>query len=510
MDMILTGIVDALTFSNIVFIMLGVMLGILVGAIPGLNGPMAITLAVPITYFMSPVTAIAFLIGINKGGSFGGSIAAVLLNTPGAPEAAATCFDGYPLAKQGKGIKAIKVALYSSVFGDGFSTLLVIFVAAPVASVALRLGPPEVCSIIIFSLTLIAALESDSLAKGVLSAAGGMLLSTVGMDPVTSLPRLTLDFYQLDSGFSVATIGVGLLALSELIVQGEEMKTSGRAVRVEEPRAPEGSDRKVTLREFLRTVPTLFRSSSIGCFVGMLPGLGATIAAFLAYGVAKKFSKNPETFGTGNLIGVAAPESANNAVGGSALIPLFSLGIPGNIASAILIGAFILHGITPGPLMFAEHGRTVYAIYGSMIIGNILNLACGYIGLSFFVKILSAPRAILYPILISICISGAYIADGSLFAVGTMITFAFLGYFIKKLRFSFVSLIIGFVLGPLFELSLQQTLIMSEMDITIMLRRPVSCIFIIITVLSIIRITWKKMRRTPGVNPHLSQQTDLS
>jgi len=224
MDMILTGIVDALTFSNIVFIMLGVMLGILVGAIPGLNGPMAITLAVPITYFMSPVTAIAFLIGINKGGSFGGSIAAVLLNTPGAPEAAATCFDGYPLAKQGKGIKAIKVALYSSVFGDGFSTLLVIFVAAPVASVALRLGPPEVCSIIIFSLTLIAALESDSLAKGVLSAAGGMLLSTVGMDPVTSLPRLTLDFYQLDSGFSVATIGVGLLALSELIVQGEEMK----------------------------------------------------------------------------------------------------------------------------------------------------------------------------------------------------------------------------------------------------------------------------------------------
>jgi len=491
MEVILAGFLDTFTLTNILFIFMGVAMGVLVGAVPGLNGPMAIALAVPMTYYMSPLAAIVFLIGINKGGTYGGSIAAILLNTPGTPEAAATCYDGHPLAKQGKGEKALKMALYASIFGDTFSDFVLILVAAPIAVVALKMGPPEILAVIIFALTIIAGLEAKQLVKGLVGAALGIFFASVGMDPNTASPRLTFGLLELENGISLMALGIGTLALSEVLVQ-LEAKGGAQDTIFELDKTQKKEDRHISLREFRGVLRTLTRSSLIGTAMGALPGLGAVIASFLGYGAAKRASKDPDSFGKGNIEGIAAAEAANNAVIGSNLIPLFTLGIPGNVASAMLIGAFIIHGIIPGPLMFEEHGRLVYGIYGSMLVANVLNLFIGAIGLRIFVRVLSIPRNIIYPVIIFICLTGAYIADNSLFAVGMMICFAVLGYFMKKLEFSFVTFIIGFVLGPMFEMSLQQTLIMSRNNILIMFQRPIALVFIVFTVVFI----WRVVRRS--------------
>ncbi len=490
MDVVIAGFLDTFTLGNILFIFLGIAMGIVVGAVPGLNGPMAIALAVPMTYYMSPLAAIAFLVGINKGGTFGGSISAILLNTPGTPEAAATCFDGHPLAKKGKGEKALKMALYASVFGDTFSDIILILVAAPIAVVALKMGPPEIFAVIVFALTIIAGLEAKQLVKGLIGAGLGIFFASVGMDPNTATPRLTFGLWDLENGISLMALGIGTLALSEVLVQLEE-KLTAQAEQFQLNKQKQQADRRVSLREFRGVFRTLVRSSLIGSAMGALPGLGAVIASFLGYGAAKRASKDPDSFGRGNIEGVAAAEAANNAVIGANLIPLFTLGIPGNVASALLIGAFIIHGVTPGPLMFEEHGRLVYGIYGGMLVGNVLNLLVGAIGLRIFVRVLSIPRSIIYPVIVFICLTGAYIADSSLFAVGVMIFFAVLGYFMKKLEFSFVTFIIGFVLGPMFEMSLQQTLVMSRNNIFIMFQRPIALAFVLLTIVFV----WRVVRR---------------
>lgn len=491
MDIILAGFLDTFTPSNLSFIFIGISLGVFVGAVPGLNGPMAIALAVPMTYYMSALAAIAFLVGLNKGSTYGGSISAILLNTPGAPEAAATCFDGYPLAKQGKGEKALKIALYSSVFGDTFSDIVLILVAAPIAVVALKMGPPEILSVIIFALTIIAGLESKDMIKGIIGAALGIFFASIGMDPSTATPRLTFSFYELENGISLMALGIGLLALSEVMVQLEERGVGGgNMLRLDH--TLKKADRTISFGEFRGVLRTLFRSSVIGTAMGALPGLGAVIASFLGYGAAKRASKDPDSFGKGNIEGIAAAEAANNAVIGSNLIPLFTLGIPGNVASAMLIGAFIIHGVTPGPLMFEENRQLIYGIYGGMMVANVFNLLVGAIGLRFFIKVLSVPRSIIYPIIILICMTGSYISENSFFGVGVMICFAVLGYFMKKFEFSFVTFIIGFVLGPMFELSLQQTLILYKNNIFIMFHRPVPLAFLMITSVFI----WRVSRRS--------------
>jgi len=486
MEQVLAGFTDVFTLGNIVYIALGITMGTFVGAVPGLNGPMAIAIAVPLTFFMSPLAAIAFLVGINKGGTYGGSISAILLNTPGAPEAAATCFDGYPLARQGKAEKALKMALYASVFGDTFSDLVLIMVAAPIALVALKMGPPEITAVIIFALTIIAAVSGRSLLKGFIAAAFGIFVSCVGLDPVTATPRLCMGFIELQNGIPLMAIGIGMLALSEVLIQIEGYASSPTE-SISLTKGVKKEDRIVSLQEFKSCLKTMLRSSIIGTIMGALPGLGATVASFIGYGAAKRASKNPEKFGKGTIEGVAAAEAANNAVVGANLIPLFTLGIPGNVAAALLIGAFMIHGITPGPLMFQEHGRLIYGIYGAMLVANFLNLTIGSFGLKLFARVVRIRKQIIYPVITMFCITGAYIADNSLFAVALMIIFAILGYFMKKLDFSFVTFIIGFVLGPMFELSFRQTLILSKNNPLILLSHPISLGFLILTAFSI----WK-------------------
>jgi putative tricarboxylic transport membrane protein len=488
MEQILLGLNDAFTLNSIIYIVMGVTLGIVVGAIPGLGHITATAVVIPMTFVMGPLAAIALLLGISKGAQYGGSISAILLNAPGTPEAAATCFDGYPLAKAGKGEKALKIALYSSVFGDVFSDIVLIGVAAPIAMVSLKMGPPEMTMVIALALTVIAAFTGDSLLKGLTAASLGIFFSCVGMDPVSGTPRLTMGVLELEKGMPIVALFIGMLALPEIIAQigqtGSAESGESISLRKDSPKA----DRTVSWSEFKSVIRTLFRSSLIGTGVGALPGLGVTIAAFLGYAAAKRASRNPETFGKGNIEGVAAAESANNAVIGANLIPLFTLGIPGNLGAALLIGAFMIHGVTPGPLMFQENGRLIYGIYGTLIIANFFNLIVGYFGLRFFARLLKVPNSIIFPVIVLFCITGVLISDLSLLAVGVMIGFTVLGYLLRKLKFSFITFIIGFILGPIFELSLRQSFIMSDNSPVIFLTRPISLVFLILTAVSIWRL----------------------
>lgn len=482
MDIILAGIQGAMNFATFAYVGVGVFVGLLVGSVPGLSAPMAIALCVPLTYYMPPVAAIGFLIGINKGGFFGGSISATFINTPGTAEAAATALEGYPLAKQGKALRAIKMALYASAFGDIFSTLLLFIVAAPIAGAALKMGPSEICALIMLSLTMIAILEAGDICKGLVAAALGMFISTVGMDPVVGEGRLTFNIYQLEAGIPMIPMCIGLLALSELFAQTEglfrgfrpsaDTATDSDIAQVFSSPRPE--DNRITFKEYIAHWKTMLRSSCLGSLVGALPGLGAAIAAFLAYGVARNSSKHPEEYGKGSLEGIAAAESANNAVVGSSLIPLFTLGIPGNMASAIMIGAFVLHGVTPGPLMFEQHGEMIYGVYATMIVSNILLILLGLFCIRIFARMLSAPKNILMPVIMLICMLGAYMSESSIFAVGLMIFFGIVGYIMKKVNFSFICVIVGYILGPTFELSFQQTIITFYHKPELLLARPIT------------------------------------
>ena len=484
----LAGLADALSFLNLLYVFLGVGLGIIVGGIPGLSGPIAIAVTVPLTYFMPTVGAIGFLVGINKGACFGGSISAILINTPGAAEAAATTFDGYPLTQKGKSLLALRIALCSSVFGDVFSTALLILVAGSIAQFALKLGPVEQTSILLLALTLIAALESESFLKGIIAACFGLLIACVGMEPVTYMPRFSFGLYQLENGISIAALCLGLLAMSEIVRQSVTSQKSGDGGAGDAADCLAELDKDANRLHFAhikRIFPTWIKSSIFGSLIGICPGLGSSVAAFLAYGIAKKRAKPDEKFGEGEIKGIAAPESANNAVVGSSLIPLFTLGIPGSVAASLMIGAFVIHGITPGPLMFEEHARSVYGIYGSMIVACVACLMLGMFAAKSFCKVLRVPRQFLYSTILFTCILGAFVLNSSDFDVYVAAVFTVVGLLIKLTKFSFVAVIIGFVLGEMLELSLQQTMIASHMNILILFERPISCFFTCIGLLFI-------------------------
>ncbi len=473
MDMFLSAFLSGFTPSVLLFVAAGVAVGIVVGAIPGLGGGMAIAIATPLTFTMPPVMAIGFLLGIMKGANYGGSLSSVLLNTPGDAAAVATTFDGYPMAQQGRGMKAIKMSLFASVFGDIATTLLLIMVAGPIAGVALKLGPSEMGALVIFALTIIAALESASLCKGILAAALGMLISTVGLDPVGGNPRLTLGIYQLEGGIRLIAMAIGTMAMAELIIQSEKKpdpECGNAAAMVSFSDRPE--DRDLSFGEFIRHWKTLLRSTGIGAGIGALPGIGAAVAGFLAYGTAKSASDDPDSYGKGNIDGVAAPESANSAVVSASLIPLLTLGIPGSVMAAMLIGAFMIQGVTPGPLMYENQPEMIYGIYGTLISGNLLLLVIGLFSIRYITRVLCVPAVYLMPCIMFVCMLGAYMETGTVFPVVSMGALAIFGYFLKKLRFSFVCVIVGFILGPLLELYVQQVVIGADGDWLSVISRP--------------------------------------
>lgn len=480
MDVILAGIAGAFAPLNLAFIVLGVTLGIGVGAIPGMSAPMAIAIAVPLTYAMSPVTAIAFLLGVHKGGEYGGAISSILINTPGEVSSALTALDGYPLAKQGKPRKALLMSLYASVAGDVFADLVLILSAAPIAIWALRMGPPEILAVLVFAFAFIAGLLGRSFAKGLLALALGLLLATVGLDIETGGERLTFGVLELLDGIPLVAVGIGVLALGEIWVQLEEHFRRGAASAAAPVRLGSLAEDGLSWRELRGCWRAILRGSVIGTAVGALPGLGASVAAFLAYGAERRASRVPQEFGTGKLEGIAAVESANNAVIGSSLIPLLTLGIPGSATAALIVGAFLIHGITPGPFVFQQNATVVYGLFASLMLANVANLAIGNLGLRFFALFLGVPRPIILGVATLLCVTGAYVSTGSLFGIGIVLCFGALGYAMRKLDVPYIVFLIGFVLGPMFERALRNTVNLFDDPVTLALEHPLLPVLVVL------------------------------
>jgi len=484
-DVFLLGAQDAFSLTAIGAVICGIVLGYLVGVLPGLSRPAALAIAVPITYYLSPVSAIAFLVGVTKASTAGGATGAIMLNTPGEPSSAATCFDGYPLARAGHATKALKVALYASVFGDIVATLVLIALAKPLATFALKMGPMEMTSVMIFALTFIAALSGKSLLKGLIAGIFGIFLSTVGLDPESATPRLTFGMIELWDGVPLVAATVGMLAFTEMLVQGESyltrLKTTGKMPELVKPR---GSD--LSWREIARIIPTTIRSTGIGVAAGVIPGLGPTIGAFLSYAVAKKSAKPGDRFGKGEIKGVAATEAADNAVLPASLIPLFAIGLPGSVSAAILVSAFMIHGVIPGPLIFEQHPRLMYGIYVSMIIASICMLLVGRVGLHVFAKIGNVPLTIIIPVVMVLCMMGSFLEKHILFSVYMMVMLGILGYFMQRYGYSVVTFLIGFVVGPIFELSLRQSIIVSNRQPGLILDHPIAIAFLAMAAIAIL------------------------
>ncbi|RLA79816.1 MAG: C4-dicarboxylate ABC transporter permease [Deltaproteobacteria bacterium] len=495
MEQFLIGLKLMLTWHNVMFALLGVAVGIFVGSIPGLTVTMATALMVPLTFQMDPIPAIAMLLGVYKGGMFGGSISAILINAPGTPAASATVLDGFPMTQKGQALKALKMALYASVTADTLSDVVLILVAPPLARLALRFGPPEIFSLVLFSLTIIAAVSGRSLIKGLLAATLGVLFATVGMDPVAGTSRFTFGYVEMLKGIGLLPMLIGLFAVSEVLIRVEaEVKEGIKGIFIKDSDRPE--DRRVSWVEFRRCLRTILRGTALGTFLGAIPGIGSTITAFLNYGMAQRASKHPERFGQGELEGVAAAESGNSAVCGATLIPLLSLGIPGDIVTAVLLGAFMIQGIAPGPTMFQEHGRVIYALFVGLMVCNLGNLLIGSLSVRAARSVLRIPQKVLYPTILLLCFVGTYAIDNSLFDVQAMFFFGILGYVMRKFDYPLAPLLIAFVLGPMLENALRQALIMSEGDIGIFISRPISLGFLLLTVLTVSLIAFRIWRRT--------------
>jgi putative tricarboxylic transport membrane protein len=382
------------TFQNLLVVAAGLFIGITIGAIPGLNVPMIVALLLPITFYMPPVAGISLLLGVYKGGTYGGSISAILINTPGAPAAAATCLEGYPMAKQGKAGKALRASIYGSVIGEFISDVVLISIAAQIAKVALKFGPTEKFSLVVFALCTIGVVSSEHKLKGIAAAVFGIFFRTIGSDPISGSSRFTMGIFDLIGGIPFLPHLIGLFAVSEFFVQIEK-KISGGKRDVIAPVSKKPEDNRVSWKEFKANIVTIIRSTLIGIGVGALPGSGSAISAFVSYGAAKNASKKPEEYGKGSLEGVFAAETGNNAVTGGALIPLLTLGIPGDAITAIMLGAFLVHGLIPGPDLFVKSGTVIYAVFIGLVVANILHFFIASLGLRLFTKLLSVSRAVL-------------------------------------------------------------------------------------------------------------------
>ncbi len=497
MDILLEAALTILEPANLAVLLLAVVAGIVIGAIPGLTVNMAVALAVPFTLTMSATPSILMLLALYCAGIYGGSISAILINAPGTPGSAATSIEGYELGKRGMAGKALKMAVLASVYGGLFSVLVLILVAPQLASFALRFGPSEMAALLVFALTIVAVLSTGSMLKGLLAAAIGMVLATVGADPMVAVPRFTFGNFSLFDGLQLIPLLIGLFALSEMFVQAEKGFRS--RIEMTDIRGADREANRITRDDLRRSAVPIVRSGFLGVFVGMLPGLGASIATFLGYAETRRASKEPHRFGKGAIEGVAASESANNAVTGSTLIPLLALSIPGDSVTAILLGALLIQGVTPGPLIFSTNPSIVYTIYLALLAVNLVIAVVALFAIRPMAMVLKIPKTILYPIILVLCVAGSYVIRNDITDVYVMLGGGVLGYVLRVFGVPVAPLLIAFILTPPFEESLRQALIRSEGSPLVFLTRPISAFFLALAALAIF-FTWRRSR-TAGAVP---------
>lgn len=468
----------------------GTFMGLVFGSLPGLTATMGVALLVPLTFSFPTVHALGMMLGVYVGGIAGGAVAAVLLNIPGTPSAVVTTIDGYPMAQKGQAAKALGWAATASFFGGFISWLLLATVAPQVAKVALRFGPPEYAALALFGLMIIASVSGKSLIKGVISGLIGVWLATFGVDPIMGDLRFTFGNVNLMSGIAVMPALIGFYAIPQILRGLSEEQT------MEMHTKPLNLSNFIpTLKEVWRHKLNIVRSSIIGTIIGIIPATGGNIASFIAYDQAKRFSKQPEEFGNGCPDGVIASEAANNGVTGGALIPLLTLGIPGDSVTAVLLGGLMIHGLRPGPELFTKTPHIVMGIFTTLLIANFFMWLIQSVGIKFFVRILKIPNYFLAPMLVVLAVVGSYALRNSLFDVWITLLLGLFGYLMLQGGFPMAPTVLGLVLGPMLESELRRSLILSGGDWTVFFTRPISAVFIGLSLLIALTVAVKSFKK---------------
>jgi putative tricarboxylic transport membrane protein len=465
----------ALEPMNLVLCFLGCVIGTFVGVLPGLGPAAAIALILPVTFKLSPVQALIMLGGIYYGTMYGGSTTSILINVPGESASVVTCLDGYQMAKKGRAGPALGIAAFGSFIAGTFGAIMIMLLAPPLSGFGLKFGPPEFVGLVFMGFTMVTYLSSGSMVKALAMAALGLLISSIGTDIVTGRERFTLGITTLAGGFEIVPIIMGLFGISEVLLNIEKTATKQDILQ---------SNIKgllPTKQDWKDSAGPIARGSVFGFFLGLIPGGGTTISSFISYALEKKIAKHPENFGKGDIRGVAGPETANNAVVMGNFIPLLTLGIPCNAVIAILLGALMIHGVSPGPRLMIDHPQLFWGVVGSMYIGNVMLLILNLPLIGLWIKVLKIPIAFLYPFIFLFCLIGAYTGGNNIQDVYIMIIFGILGYVMKKYGYDPAPLILAFILGPMFEKAFRQSLIISDANPIIFLTHPICAIFLLIS-----------------------------
>lgn len=484
-DAILTGFFGVMEPINLLLVVVGTIIGMFVGSMPGLSATMAIALLLPLTFPLAPASGLCLLASLYMGAMYGGSISAILLRTPGTPAAAATILDGYPMAQQGRAGKALGISLVASFIGGLISSIALMTIAPLLGQVALQFGPVELFAVAVLGLTIIASLSRGSTILGLLSGTFGALIAMVGMDNITGFPRFTFGNINLFGGVSFIVALIGLFSIPQAIRLIEKKDDPNRKAVVNSI-----TDRMLpTWVEFKGMFVTMVRSGFIGVFTGLIPGTGGDTACWFGYNEAKRFSKHKEKFGTGYPEGVAAAEAANNAVVGGSLIPTISLGIPGSSSAAVLMGGLMVHGIMPGPTLMTEHADVTYTLIWAILIANIAMLFVGLLMTRMSIYVTRVKDTIMAPMIIVLCVIGSFSINNSIFDVGLMLAFGLLGYVMDKLNIQTAPMVVGLILGNLLNVSLHQSLLISDGSWKIFVTTPISAVLLAIALISILQCT---------------------
>ena len=470
---LLDGFSVALQGWNLLWCLVGVTLGMFVGIMPGLGPIATMAMLIPITYTMTAVESIIMLSGIFYGAMYGGTITSVLINVPGEGASVITCIDGYQMTKQGRAGTALGVAAIGSFVGGTVAVLGLTFLGPVLAKFALKFGPPEFFCFILLGMTMLVGLMGQSLVKGVISALFGFLLATIGMDPMSGATRFAFGNMELAGGVELVGIAMGLFGISEIMISSEETWKTAKP--------PEIKKLFPEKEEWPSTWASIFRGTVSGFLIGLIPGGTTVIASIMSYGIEKKCAKDPSRFGHGAIEGVAGPETANNAAAGSAMIPLMTLGIPSSPTIALLFGAFMLHGLTPGPALFTTNPDFVWGLIASFYIGNVILVIMNLPLARMWAKVAQVPFDIMFPLVVVFCIIGAYSTDNRLWDVGMMLLFGVIGYFMKKMDFPLAPTILCFVLGRLFENTFLQSMYMSQGSMLIFIQKPICLVLLCVS-----------------------------
>ena len=479
-----------LTPMGLLSILGGVLCGIFVGVMPGLSSVMGMSIMLPVALSLNGNLGVLMMLGIFCGAIYGGSITAIMINTPGTANSAATCLDGYPMAhKYHQPGRALSISTTASTFGGLFSAVMLLWTSPILSSFALKFSAQESFALALFGISVVASVSSENVLKGVMGALIGLLLATVGVDVTTGAYRFTFDTVYLTGGISNIPVLIGLFAFSQGLINVQESFGTTRAkVNTKLERVlPSKSD-------LVAIFPTLIRSSLIGTLIGAIPGTGGDIASWVGYNEAKRWSKHPEQFGDGAPDGIAAPESANNAISGGALIPLLSLGIPGDGVTAMLLGAFMIHGLTPGPLLFVESADLIYTIFIACILANVVMLVLELGGMRIFVRLLSIPKYILLPVVLVLCTVGAFATNNRIFDAQSIVIFGVLGYLMSKFKIPVAPFILSFILCDLLETNLRRGLMLTQNDFLAFFTHPIAAVFMVAAVLFVVWTVIKQVR----------------